>query len=64
MDPDSPEAKAAVALAFIKQAVPDIKIKLQWVEMLEKNLRDLVIVADKMFNRSKSAEDNQIKTEK
>jgi hypothetical protein len=43
-----------VALAFIIQAAPDIKRKLQSVERLgERSLRDLVIVAEKVFNKRK-----------
>lgn len=36
MDPESPEAKATVALVFINQAAPDIKRRLHRVERLGK----------------------------
>ena len=35
MDPESLEAKSVVALAFINQAAPDIKSKLQSIENAE-----------------------------
>ena len=61
MVPESPEVKAAVALAFTNKAAPDIKRKLQRVERLgEKSLRDLVIVAEKVFNGRESSEEKQI----
>ena len=45
MDLELPEAKAVRGLAFINQAAPDIKRKLQRVERLgEKSLRDVVVV--------------------
>jgi hypothetical protein len=61
MDPELPETKALLALVFINQAAPDIKRKLQRVERLgEKSLRDLVIVAEKVFNGRESSEEKQI----
>ncbi|CAD7675266.1 unnamed protein product [Nyctereutes procyonoides] len=45
MNPEAPETKAAIIMAFVNQAAPDIKKKLQRVERLgEKSLQDLVIV--------------------
>ena len=47
MNPEAPETKAAIIMAFVNQATPDIKKKLQSVERLgEKSLQDLVIVAE------------------
>ena len=47
MNPEAPETKAAIIMAFVNQAAPDIKKKLQRVERLgEKSLQDLVIVAE------------------
>lgn len=61
MDPELPETKALLALVFINQAAPDIKRKLQRVERLgEKSLRDLVRVAEKVFNGRESSEEKQI----
>lgn len=63
MDPKSPGAKAMATLAFINQAAPDIKRKLQRVERSgEKGLRDLVIVAEKVFNGREGTEE-QIRQE-
>ena len=65
IDPESPEVKAAVALAFTNKAAPDIKRKLQRVERLrEKSLRGLVIVTEKVFNGKKSVKKKQITEEK
>uniref|UniRef100_A0A8C0LZT6 Core shell protein Gag P30 domain-containing protein n=1 Tax=Canis lupus familiaris TaxID=9615 RepID=A0A8C0LZT6_CANLF len=47
MNPEAPETKAVIIMAFVNQAAPDIKKKLQRVERLgEKSLQDLVIVAE------------------
>jgi hypothetical protein len=65
IDPESPEANSAVTLAFINQASPYIKRKLQKVERLgEKKLRKLVIVAEEVFNGRECAEEKQMKAEK
>ncbi|XP_057343520.1 uncharacterized protein LOC130679193 [Manis pentadactyla] len=51
MDPEAPENRAAIVMAFVNQAAPYIKRKLQRVERLgEKNLQDLVVVAERVFN--------------
>ena len=43
MDPQADESRAAVMLAFVNQAAPDIKKKLQKIERLsEQSLQDLV----------------------
>ena len=47
MNPGAPETNATIIMAFVNQAAPDIKKKLQSVERLgEKSLQDLVIVAE------------------
>lgn len=52
-------------MALVSQPTPDIKRKLQRVEWLgEKSLRDLVTVAEKVYNSRDSAEERQIKAEK
>lgn len=57
MDPESPKVKAAEAVAFVKQAVSDIKRKLKVSEGLgEKNLKILVIMAENIFNGGESTE--------
>ena len=51
MNPGAPETKAAMIMAFVNRAAPDIKKKLQRVERPgEKSLQDLVIVAEKVYN--------------
>ena len=64
MDPESLKVKA-VTLAFIIQTAPDIKKNLQTVERLcKKSLRDLVIVAERVFNRRETIQEKQIKGQK
>ena len=58
MNPKAPETKAAIIMAFVNQATPDIKKKLQRVERLgEKSLQDLVIVAEQVYNNRESLEE-------
>ena len=62
MDPEAPENRAAIVTAFVNQAAPDIKRKLQRVEILgEKNLQDLVVVAERVFNNRESPEELQMR---
>ena len=62
MNPEAPETKAAIIMAFVNQATPDIKKKLQRVERLgEKSLQDLVIVAERVSNNRESPEEQQNK---
>lgn len=62
MEPESPEAKSAIALFFIVQTVPGIKGKLQ--RLGTKSLGDLVIVAEKVFSGKEKEEEKQLKAEK
>ncbi|XP_072692132.1 uncharacterized protein [Canis lupus baileyi] len=49
-------------MAFVNQAAPDIKKKLQSVERLgEKSLQDLVIVAEQVYNNRERPEEQQTK---
>ena len=51
MDPQADESRAAVLLAFVNQAAPDIRRKLQKIERLgEQTIQDLVRAAEKVFN--------------
>ena len=51
MYPQADESRAAVLLAFVNQAAPDIRRKLQRIERLgEKSIQDLVRAAEKVFN--------------
>ncbi|CAK7318078.1 Gag polyprotein [Vulpes lagopus] len=62
MNPEAPETKATIITAFVNQAAPDIKRKLQRVERLgEKSLQDLVIVAERVYNNRESLEEQQTK---
>ena len=62
MNPEAPETKAAIIMAFVNQAALNIKKKLQRVERLgEKNLQDLVIIAERVYNR-KSPEELHVTT--
>lgn len=46
---EAPETKVAVVMAFINQAAPDIKKKLQKLDRLgEKSLQDLMTVAENL----------------
>uniref|UniRef100_A0A673V210 CCHC-type domain-containing protein n=1 Tax=Suricata suricatta TaxID=37032 RepID=A0A673V210_SURSU len=63
--PEHADHKSTVVMAFINQATPDIKKKLQKVERLgEKTLRDLVETAERVYNNRDSAEEKQVKAEK
>lgn len=60
MDPEAPENTAAIVMAFVNQAAPDLKRKLQRVERLgERSLQDLVVVAERVFNNRESPEEQQ-----
>lgn len=62
MDPESLDRKAAIVLSFINQAAPDIKKKLQRADRLgERSLRDLVIMAERVFNRRETTEEKQMR---
>ena len=62
MNPEAPETKAAIIMAFVNQAALNIKKKLQRVERLgEKSLQDLVIVAERVSNNRESPEEQQNK---
>ncbi|KAK1333903.1 LOW QUALITY PROTEIN: hypothetical protein QTO34_006292 [Cnephaeus nilssonii] len=60
MDPEAPESKAAVVMAFVNQSAADIRRKLQKVDRLgEKSLEDLLIVAKKVYNNWEPPGDKQ-----
>ena len=57
-DLESQENAAAMTLTFINQSAPDMKRKLQRLECLrEKSIKDLVVVAEKVFNVRDHAEE-------
>ncbi|KAL6084446.1 hypothetical protein STEG23_024433, partial [Scotinomys teguina] len=58
------ENAAAMILNFINQSAPDIKRKLQRLEHLrEKNIRELVEVAEKVYTGRDNEEKKEIKRE-
>lgn len=60
MDPTADEIKAAVMMAFVNQAAPDIKRKLQKIDRLgEKSLQDLLEIAEKVYNNRETPEERQ-----
>lgn len=59
-DPESEEAQQTVIVAYVNEAAPDIKRKLHLLERLgEKRLRDLVAVAEKVYNKKETEEESQ-----
>ena len=67
MDPQDEESCAAVLLAFVNQAAPDIRKKLQKIEGLgEQMIQDLLKAAEKVFNNRETPEEReeQIRWEK
>ena len=54
MEPQADESRAAVLLAFINQAAPDIRRKLYRIERLgEQSIQDLVRAAEKVFKEER-----------
>ena len=60
IDPQADESRAAVMLAFVNQAAPDIKKKLQKIERLnEQSLQDLVRAAERVFNHRETPKERE-----
>ena len=60
MDPQAEESRAAVLLAFVNQAAPDIRKKLQKMEGLrEQTIQDLLKAAEKVFNNRETPEERE-----
>ena len=60
MDPQADESHVAVMLAFVNQAAPDIRRKLQKIERLgEQSIQDLVRAAEKVFNHRETPEERK-----
>ena len=60
VDPEAPENRRALNLAFVSQAASDIRKKLQKLDGFEgKNLSELVEIAQKVFNNRDSQEERQ-----
>ena len=59
-DPQAEESCAAVLLAFVNQAAPDIRRKLQKIEGLgEQTIQDLLKAAEKVFNNRETPEERE-----
>ena len=60
MDPQADESHSAVVLAFVNQAAPDIRRKLQKIERLgEQSIQDLVRAAERVFNHRETPEERE-----
>ena len=60
MDPQAEESYTAVLLAFVNQAAPDIRRKLQEIEGLgEQIIQDLLKAAEKVFNNREAPEERE-----
>ena len=60
MGPQADESRAAVLLAFMNHAAPDIRRKLQKIEGLgELSIQDLVRAAEKVFNNGETPEERE-----
>ena len=60
MDPQTEESHAAVLLAFVNQAAPDIRRKLQKIEGLgEQTIQDLLKAAEKGFNNRETPKETE-----
>ena len=60
MDPQADESRAAVMLAFVNQAAPDIRKKLQKIERLgDQSLQDLVRAAERVFSHRETPEERE-----
>ena len=59
MDPQADESHAAVLLAFVNQAAPDIRRKLKIEGLGELSIQDLVRAAEKVFNNRETPEERE-----
>ena len=60
MDPQTEESHTAILLAFVNQAAPDIRRKLQKIEGLEEQtIQDLLKAAEKVFNNRETPEERE-----
>ena len=61
MDPQADESHVTVMLAFVNQAAPDIRRKLQKIERLgEQSIQDLVRAAERVFNHRETPEEKKV----
>ena len=60
MDPQADESQVEVMLAFVNQAAPDIRRKLQKIERLgEQSIQDLVRAAERVFNHRETPKERE-----
>ncbi|XDC53281.1 hypothetical protein R6Z07M_004463 [Ovis aries] len=60
MDPEAEGSQAALIMHFVNQVAPDIRKKLQKLERLgEKNIQDLITVAERVYNTHETPEEKQ-----
>ena len=60
MDPQAEESRAAVLLAFVNQAAPDIRRKLKKIEGFgEQTTQDLLNAAKEVFNNRETPEERE-----
>ena len=59
IDPQADESRAAVMLAFVNQAAPDIKKKVTKDRLNEQSLKDLVRAAERVFNHRETPEERE-----
>ena len=65
MDPQADESRAAVMLAFVNQAAPHFRKKLQKIERLNKqSLQDLVRAAERVFNHRETPKEREDRIKK
>ena len=62
IDPEAPEHRSAVIMAFVNQAAPNIRRKLQKIDRLaDRSIQELLEVAERVYNNRESPEDKQIR---
>ena len=62
MDPEAEGTQATLILYFVNQAAPNIRKKLPKLERLgEKSIRDLITVAERVYNTQETPEEKQAK---
>lgn len=64
MDPEVPENKSTIIMAFVNQAAPEIRKKLQKIDRLaDKSIPELLAIAKKVYNNRETPEDKQARTQ-
>lgn len=64
-DPETPKTEETLIFVFVNQAARDIRNKLVKLEGLwERSIRDLMMMAERVFYTRKSAEEKEIKKQR